>query len=78
MPELVALFKAVRDQSERTSRIYSSMLSPWGKVVVETEFESLTEYAEWWENPKTHVPGFMDKVNELREAGGSGEVWILE
>ncbi len=78
LQEFVDLWKAQVEGKELTTRIYRPNFSPWGQVVVETEFESLAAYAEWFDNLPPEAYVFMEEMNKLRQTGGSGEIWILE
>ncbi len=75
----VDLLKARREELGVEARIYKPRVSPYDQVVLEMEFESMTEYIAWVERPATPERiAFNEKSQELRRAGGSCEVWELE
>jgi hypothetical protein len=59
------------------SRIFTNYIGPGDTVVVDMEYENLTEYTDWWDKwwslPET--PAFMEKWLELVESGGSDAFW---
>ena len=62
-------------------RVYwPSQLSPWNVVFHEIELENLTEHeARWkelWVAPR--VGEVLDRLAEISERGGGGEVWQME
>jgi hypothetical protein len=81
MDEVVEMLKAADEVLGSTdiSRIYTPNIGQFDVVVNDLEFENLAEldalWAEWWSNPET--PAFMEKWNELVDAGGGSEVWNL-
>ena len=78
----VALLKGPNDYlgTLPTFRIYSSNIGTWNLVVLEQEFENLTEYEKFWDNfskaPET--PALMEEWQKVTLPGGTNEIWNLE
>jgi hypothetical protein len=73
---------ADRDRSNHdyVFRAYTPELGqPWDEVVLEWEYENLTDYeqmwAKWWAQPTT--PEYMKKWSELAEPGFVTTMWNL-
>ena len=62
----------------RPMRWYVIEFGAWNLFAMEAEFESLAEYerltAEWLAN---HSPEFWTKYHEIKDHGGSKEIWTL-
>jgi hypothetical protein len=60
-------------------RIYTSETGPRGRIVIETEFENLAEYEDYWKKyaslPETSA--FEEEWFELNEPGGGSEILHL-
>jgi hypothetical protein len=83
-----ALVKLLKEEIERDDdeatfansyRIYTPNISTFGVVVLEMEFENLQKMEALWDawEASAAYSEFSDKVRELTELGGSGEVWKL-
>ena len=83
MDELVAVYKAAVEAlgRARAVRTYVSMFGPLDTLNVEVEYESIEEWKSAQEDLKSStVPewiAFTEKLEEVRLAGGSCEVWKL-
>ena len=79
--EAVELLKTGADHLEAvpTFRVYGGYISPFDTVVLELEFENLTEYerfwTEWADAPESEV--VLEKWLQITESGGTNEVWQL-
>jgi hypothetical protein len=65
----------------RAVRIYTSELGPrYGTVAAEVEFESLSDYEEFWAEmvTKPEYAAVMEKFNELIEDGTTHIWWLVE
>lgn len=63
-------------------RIYAPMFSPYGEIVVETEWESLEELGKWYLEARPTAPeevfrDWEERFNAVTRAGGRREVWEL-
>ena len=62
----------------RPVRWHEIEFGAWNLWAMEAEFESLAEYerltAEWLAN---HSPEFWTKYHEIKDHGGSKEIWTL-
>jgi len=81
-PEIIEMMKAAHEMlgSRNRSRIYTSNIGPFQKIVNDIEFESLAQVAEYWEDwwSREETPAFMEKWNQLIESGGGAEIWNVE
>jgi hypothetical protein len=60
-------------------RIYTSETGPRGRIVIETEFENLTEYEEHWKKGYSlpENAAFEEEWFEHNEPGGGSEILHL-
>ena len=79
MQELVELLKERRKQEGYNVRLYQSHLGTRDQIAYEIEFEDYAAYdkffAEWYALPDT--PAFLEKWNDMTQAGGTNELWWL-
>jgi hypothetical protein len=79
--EAVEVLKSGADYLEKvpTFRVYGSSIGPRDTLVLELEFENLAEYErfwdEWFATPESAA--VMEKWVQLREPGGTSEIWQL-
>jgi hypothetical protein len=80
MDEAAALVLAEGEKHPpRAFRVYTPHTGPVGILAMEWEFENLAEYERYWAewDAKPETAAFSEKWNELREAGGTLEIWNL-
>jgi hypothetical protein len=76
---LVAMLREEQGRSEdpRSMRIYNCMFGPADTVVLELEFEDMSDIVPFWDawfaEPTT--PAFMEKWNQLVTETVSNEIW---
>ena len=78
--DAVALLKDLASKMDGTVRIYSGAFGPSLAVTWEQEHESLASVEravqEWEASPLR--PAFQKRLLELRDSGGTDEIWNLE
>ena len=79
MQEVVELLNEGRKQVGFKVRLYQSDLGNRNQIAYELEFEDYAAYDKFWKEwfalPET--PAFLEKWNDITEAGGTNEIWWL-
>ena len=60
-------------------RILTPNVGPYNEVVVEIEYDDISENAAYWEEwfSKPEYPAFAEKWNKMVVSGGGSEIWNL-